>query len=244
MFKTDQFNTWASLVGVIVFLLSPRAMAEVDYPELSIVPRYSDRLAMEAKTEPLKKWGVVATLSVPFAASVGVGCALFNPDIALAHWVPFSVGTVGLVSMGIFGALFHPYAQASAEVSELKNGTLRERLYHERIAQERIESLARMGNRLRFFIAGTNLIANIYTLASYASLDSAFYTTIQKNTGVVVAGLGAVLALTPVFFAPYWSDVADEQEDYRKRIFSPVASATVFSVGGQAVPGILLSARF
>lgn len=243
MFKVE--NT--ALVSVVLLIASVLGSAvhatELDYPEISIVPRYSDRLEMEAKAEPMRKWGAVAALSAPYLASTVVGLSLFNPQMAMAYWTPLSVGTLGLIGMGVFTAFLHPYADGLAVIAPLKNGTLREKLYRERVAEEQIESAARMGERMRWFTATVNAAANTYTLMSYIS-GAGFLSPIEKMVGIVIGGAGALVSLTPLFFRPYWIDVAHEQESYRKRIFSPVASVAVFPVGSGYVPGILLGLQF
>lgn len=249
MIKVERTARIVGLFIGVVFIanagLEPQARAvEMDYPEFSIVPRYSDRLEAEAKAEPLKKWGAVAALATPFAASMAVGASLFNPRMAMAYWTPFGIGTVGLVGVGLFGAFLQPYANGLAIVAPLKNGTLREKLYRERVAEEQIEATARMGNRLRWFSAILNLTANGFTIANYVGTPDADVGAGVKPLGIVVGGVGALIALTPLIFRPYWIDVADEQASYRKRIFAPVASVTLFPVGTGYVPGVLVGAQF
>lgn len=246
MFKVE--NTARMLLVVMavgVLTLPAKAQAnELDYPEISIVPRYSDRLEAEAKMEPLRKWGAVATLAIPFAASTVVGVTLFNPQMAVAYWTPLAVGGLGLVGMSLFGVFLQPYNSGMAIVSPLKNGTLREKLYRERVAEEQIEAAARMGNRMRWFSTAVNLAANMFTVVSYTQVTDSFLAPGQKMMGVIAGGVGALLSFTPLLFPPYWVDVAGEQESYRKRIFSPVASATVFPVGGDLLPGMMVGFQF
>ena len=106
----------------------------------------------------------------------------------------------------------------------------------ERYSEEAIHSAARLAGRLKWLSVLTHLGTNIYMAAE------------AKNSSFsqVMDGVGAAFALAPLVFRPHWQDVCDEQESYKKRIYAPIASATILGEPGtgHVAPGAVISMSF
>lgn len=249
---------WVTVVVAQLGVLSPLALtqaraAELEYPELNMVPRNSERLETEAKNEGKRMWGVVIPMAVSPLVTIAAGVAMYNPfetrSVAPA-WTGIGVGAVGLLLATGVLLLGAPYQSAVNEMNATtKSGTMREKLLRERFAEEEIQAAGRMGNRLRFLAGGLQLLGNGFIFVSCISKSNSISPAAdaQYTIAMAVSGVGMVAALAPIFFKPYWVDVADEQDSYRKRIFAPVAAGPTLlpTPDGKALaPGLLMSWAF
>jgi hypothetical protein len=216
------------------------ASADFEYPELQVTPRASDRLNAEVAHESNNRWTEYLPTQLSAASTLVAGFMLSGDavkDTTKSYNVAgIAVGGGWLATTLLLEALSRPYATGSQETEALPRKTQREQLTRERYAEEIIRSQARLACRIKWLSTVTTLGTNVL-IASNATSGSA---------AQIAAGVGAALSLAPVIFHSYRQDVADEQEDYKKRIYGPVASATIFSdpVTGLAAPGMLLSLSF
>lgn len=216
--------------------------SDFDYPELLVTPRASERLATEAAKEPSSRWTSELPIQVSALTTLGAGIAqLANPDPGkdpngVSGYAGVAVGGAWLVTTFALEALYQPYASAEREVAALPARTPREQLVRERDAEESIHSAARLAWRLKWLSVLTNLGSNIYMATQ--SKSSSF--------SQVADGVAAGFALTPLIFCSHWETVAAEQESYKKRIYAPIASATVFRepVTGNMAPGAVMMMSF
>lgn len=242
-------------MGVLIVQnsLGSAAATEIDYPELNMVPRNSDRLESEAKVEGRRIWGVAIPMAASAAVTVAVGGVIWNStDLAMAPagWTAVGAGAIGLMISGAVVAFGSPYQAALTDLNAAypKGTSVRERLTRERFAEEAVQRAARNGNRLRFLAATLQGVTNVYVFVSSFAYGRNFPNDMivqsRSTMGMVAAGVGFLAAFAPVFFRPYWIDVAEEQDSFRKRIFSPVAQPAVFPVGDSLVPGVALAWKF
>jgi hypothetical protein len=232
--------------SVLVLSAAKPALAaqgnEFDYPELMVTPRASERLETEAANESGRRWTSMLPIQISGLTTLVAGAAqLASPDPSkdasgVTGLAGLAVGGGWLVTSLALEAWYQPYTSASKDISALPRKTQREQLVRERYAEEAINAQARLACRLKWISVATNLGANIY-MATQAK---------PSSFSQVADGVAAAVALTPLIFRSHAQDVADEQSEYKKRIYAPLATATVFSEPrtGQVAPGLLFSMSF
>ncbi|MGZ3700113.1 MAG: hypothetical protein ACXVCH_18620, partial [Bdellovibrionota bacterium] len=206
--------------------------------ELVTMPSASDRAAAEAKRGI--PWQSYVPLQVSSATTVIFGALAgtqssdnFNITLSL---IPVGVGSAMLITDTLFEFFYNPYRSSAERQAALPKGTPRERILREREAEDVIDSAARTMQILKYSNVVLNFGAQMGMLMTMHNVPLA---------SVGALGIGAAISLMPLIFRPYWVDLADRQDNYRKRYYGPVASATVFTdQGGHVIPGFGLSMRF
>lgn len=228
--------------------LSQAADNTFDYPELSVVPRASERIEVEAARERELGWSQQLPLLVPATMTLVSGLAMINntqfqdnPAKEGARYAPAVGIGVGLawwgVSLGILNRL-DIYADGAAEVARMPAKTQREQLLRERRAEEAIYRAGSLACRLKWISLVTNLGASVYMAGSAK----------DKSFQLYLAGASAVAAFTPLLFPHRWSVTESLHRDYKKRIYgalSSISPTVLADPNGQAFsPGLMLSLRF
>ncbi len=214
---------------------------EFDYPELMVTPRASDRLEMESSKERDRRCGEYLPLQVSALAtfSAGVIQTKFkkssNSTEQASHLAGLIVGGGWLVANSILAATQTPYASSWGEIKGLPAKTQREQLTRERMAEEALNSAASTARKVMWLSTLTNAGAGIFMAAN------------ARDFGVV-SGLGAAaLSLTPVIFRSYRIGIANEQREYKKKIYAPVAAGPTMVADartGKVSSGLALSFEF
>ncbi len=217
----------------------------LDYPELMITPRASKRLQMEAAAENQHQWTQNIPIQVSALSTLAAGLVLNqenhpgfsndqNNQAKSASSVAVVIGGGWLAASVLMNLNYQPYQTEWRQISTTPNGSKSEQLVRERLSEEAIHQTARLGRRLTWLSAFSNLAASTFVMAS--SGDSG-----TKS----LAGLAALAAFTPVIFNYHWSDVECEQESYRKRIYGPVVSSALFATPDHHfAPALLASLEF
>jgi hypothetical protein len=202
-----------------------------EYPELVVTPRASARLDREAELEKKRPISRHWAIQVSAATTLASGLMQFaqpnrsaDPD-RQAAWTGVGVGGAWLLATWLLGSQYTPYQSGAAEVSTLPSNSMRDQLARERAAEEAIHSAARTGTQLKWLSFLSNGAASIY-LASQARDESA---------ARVTALLSIATSLTPLIFSHHWNEVSNQQTDYKKRIFGPVAGLSA-APSGELVP--------
>lgn len=231
--------------GLLLLLLPGPARAatsaspELEYPELAVTPRASERLQREAARE-----GGAWLQGLPFyisgAATLTAGVIQGShyrkekdPD-GTSGLGGVIVGSAWIVGSAVLYGLYHPYSLT--EVTALPSKTPREQLARERAAEEALEAPAHLIDRLSWISMLSNFAVSTYML-----------TNAESGTVAVPANLIAMAAsVLPILFPSHWTVVASEQRDYRKRIYAPIASAAAYIEpgSGRLAPGLALSLNF
>lgn len=231
-------GTWALLLNGV----AARAAPDFEYPELLVTPRTSERLEREANAEARGRWTVNLPIQVSAAltfttALIHSGTLDVNRDpnkrSALAGEV---VGGAWIVATVALSAFYRPYSSGWEEVGPMPARSKREQLSRERLAEEAIERPARLSRRLSILSAATNFAAAVY-MANYSG---------KGTLGVPATIVSAIAAFVPIVFPYHWQTVANDQREYKKRIYGPIASAAVFPEPGtgRAAPGLALALRW
>jgi hypothetical protein len=215
----------------------PASVDTYDYPELSVVPRASARIESEAQSESGRSWNTYLPIQLSAAVTLAAGCMSMDPASNYPGIVGIIAGGSWLATTTILALAYRPYESGWNEISALPKGTTREQLTRERAAEASIRSAASLGTKLRWISFATNLVSSAYMLAATKSASG-------PVIGVQLAA--AAFSLTPILFRFHWHDVADDQQDYKKRVYAPVASPTFFvdPVTHDLTPGVALSWAF
>lgn len=187
---------------------------------------------------------MTAFLPIQISGALTLASALASYDATNTgpYYAGIGVGGGWLVLSTFLAFTYHPYAEANREVSPMPKGSVREDLARERMAESEIQGAARTGERLRWLSVLTNLGTSVYIAASSNGNGSSNRSPLAQ--GLNIASIMGSLA--PAIFRFYWSDVASEQNDYKKRIYGPVAETGFLSEPGTGhpSPGMLLSFHF
>lgn len=216
------------------------ATVDLQYPELMVIPRSSERLEAEAAKERENRWlsyaPIQASALMTFAAGILQEPNLSKDPDKASRMAGLVVGGGWLATTVILSAVYKPYSDSAQEVGAMPKGSQREQLARERAAEEAIRRPARLASRLKWLSLLSNLGASGYML----------WKSDFNSFSVVFDGVSAIVAMAPVIFRSPWEDVAHQQNEYKKRIYAPVASAGfMLEPGtGKAVPALALSMSF
>lgn len=192
----------------------------LDYPELQVVPRASERLVMETLSSrnqgAMMLFPFVASSSMTLISGVAVNTHLKsdltsgeNNDVQLATKFAMGVGAAGLGLVYWFSAA-DMYGTTLAQIRSLKSKDRRTELLKERLAEEAFEKSAQMASQWKWIFAATNFVAS-------ARL-------IDKSTGDnnIFPSLSIVTSLLPLFISTTYEVNFLKQQEYKKRIYIPL----------------------
>ena len=193
----------------------------LEYPELQVVPRATDRLQYEAQYESDKKYLVHWPLALPALATLYLGISAdgeykegatdSEKDSADLYAQGATViGGFWLAATG-FISWMKPYRSGYARVRKNKDTDKRGELFRERIAEETLENQANvMKTLVKLSVASSFLITA--ALASETDVDAA------------QLGITALLAFTPWAFEHRHVSVWNKHLEYKRKIYTPVSS--------------------
>ncbi len=221
---------------------------KLDYPELSVVPRASVRLGNEALEENHHQWTTYLPLQVSALSTFCAGL-LSNGNMGNGD----SRGTLGMVVGGtwlvtsvVLSLTYRPYQSIWKNVTGLKQSTIREQLTRERAAEEGIRRTADLGKKLEWLSIGSQFLTSVYLL-SKSSPHNPSVSQGSVSSTVQAFQLAAVLfSIAPLIFPFYWNEVYEDQINYKKRIYAPVAGVLFFEnpLTHQWTPGMSLAWQF
>lgn len=231
-----------SLLGALLLLaFSMNGLAYAsDYPELNVTPRASDRLKIEADREAENRLSFQMPITASALLTLTAG---IMQDVDVSSDPDERSPLVGIVVGGSWLALnaymsfsYKGYRKAYEDIKNMPAKSEREQLTRERLAEEQINRLGRLGKTMRYLSFATNGAASIYMLSNSK----------KDSKSQIIDGLAAAGSLLPMLFSNQWEDTAREQELYKRKIFSPVASTGLMRVPGKdlVVPGVLVSFIF
>ena len=217
-----------------------------------VTPRASERVEMEAKKEsdsgmfsthlPIQVSGAFTMtngLLLMMAKNEGPVSLDREASKKYAALTGLGVGAGWLATTILLSQYYNPYGSANKERSGMPKGSSREQLARERMAEESIDRAAAIGRRLTWL----SVISQAGTSA-YMTINAPKSSLVQMTSAASI-----VVALAPLIFKYRWQRVANEQEDYKKKIYGPVASLGYFNIpsGPQQtslLPGLLVSWRY
>lgn len=207
-------------------LVSSTAQERVEfaYPELQVSPRASERVLMEARTESKSRKIQLLPIQVSALSTLLAGALAPKPtdpqksekdDVKYSRQVAVGVGLSWLVFSYFFNEEYSPYIKAYSVIKGMPDKTAQDELVRERIAQEHIEAAAFLGKKMMWASAATNLAASVYLASNTA------------NEGAVYAAAAGLLSFAPFVFRDRWQTVNHYHQEYKKRIYAPIAMPTL-----------------
>lgn len=195
----------------------------LDYPELQVVPRASDRLLMETQNEREYGWIAFWPYQVSSLTTLMAGNRLRgnysesvvsdvqkkdSDNIGLAA-MALGVGGLGL---SVFLIRMDLYGDGFKRVKSVKVTDKRSELLRERLSEESLEKPAHLINMLTTVSVTSNLLANLAVI-SQANADVRNY-----------AAIGVVASFLPWMFSNRYVDNWQKQEEYKRKIYTPLVS--------------------
>jgi len=195
----------------------------IDYPELQVVPRASERLESEAQFEReggswLNQWSFLisgtSTLAAATLTSSAAGSAA-SVDQQNAIKLGQIVGGLTL-GVGIYYGFAKPYDSTLEKVRRVKGKDKRSLLLKERTAEEALERSANTIGSISTLSVWANLIVSA-GLASFGDANSKTY----AYAGVFVS------ALSMMFRHPYISNW-EKHKEYKHKIYTPLPQTSFY----------------
>lgn len=198
----------------------------LDYPELQVVPRASQRLKIEAIDEKKNWWYVhwpiqvsaLSTLTLGFMANSRFDSGLSAERLEDGKTAATAAKLVGggwLIGTLLIG-LQNPYSSGLQNLSKVKGNSRRNQLLRERMAEETLEKAAKLMKRLKTISIATNLVTVV-------ALGSHF-----DETGIVYTAISGALAFLPMWFEDRHVFVYDKHMLYKRQIYAPMASLGLY----------------
>jgi hypothetical protein len=224
------------------------------YPELLVVPKASQRLTTLAQQENKGAYRTHVVLQAPAFFTLLAGASAMTMKEAKSKDAAAIASGIGLGwLLGTFGmsAMYTPYRTGQQEIASLGDKTQEQSLAKERRAEEALYFPAYLMRRVQYVSAFTNFAGAI----AITSLP-------EENEKVkALAGVAAVMAFLPLVFDHPWINNYDQQQEYKKKIYGPLAQLTLLpeesrekiTAGPWALasnpklswtPGVSLSLRF
>jgi hypothetical protein len=232
------------LTALVLVSTTAASAAEFEYPELAVAPRASERVESEAAHENDDRWvhasleapAVMTILSGFMVARSGTNTGSASNPRDWAQYAPATGVGLGVAWLGLtefFLKRNPPYGAAAKDLAAMPKKTTREQLVRERRAEEALENSASIARKLKYFSFLTN--AGVGVFMASAARDGSF--------GKTFAIASVATALTPLLFSHPWEKTADAQRDYKKRIYGPVATATLLqrNARGDVAPGVVVA---
>ena len=188
----------------------------VDYPELQVVPRASERVELEASQEReggawFNQWALLLSGASSYLAASNTNSALTNAQTYQTNAVTAGQ-TMALVtfSAGLYYAISQPYTSVNDKMKKQKVTSKRQLLLRERMAEENMERIAKQYR----IISTTTLLGSLTVnalLSTYGNTNSAIFC--YASMIVQIAGL---------IFPSSYSTAAEKQNEYKHRIYAPL----------------------
>lgn len=196
-------------------------LKQLDYPELMVVPRATDRLNMEVQNENNMSVFTLWPYQISALATLSSGLLQKGKykqetpteqqkkDSDDASLAAIGIGG-GWIGLSLFYTLRRPYASSLPQIRAIKGSDKKSELMRERLAEEALENPAHVVNSLTYLSVGSNLMASIYVL-SFSRQD-------QR----VLPALSALLSFTPLIFQSRYSASYNKHLEYKKKIYAPI----------------------
>ncbi|HPI39729.1 MAG TPA: hypothetical protein PLJ21_02935 [Pseudobdellovibrionaceae bacterium] len=193
----------------------------IDYPELQVVPRASERLLEEARFERdygfFTHWTYWVSGAMTLYAGTSLGGTHKDPAASAvekdsaANATKFSqVVGGGSLLLAAYMSYSKPYVSQLEKVQKIKPGNRRSDLLRERYAEEGLENPAKLISTLNWIVFFSNFIS-AGIVSSYA------------NANTNVFALSAVLTSTlPFLFKHSYITVYEKHLEYKRKIYTPI----------------------
>lgn len=195
---------------------------QLEYPELQVVPRATERLAFEAQNESESGWISHWPMQVSALSTIYLGVSAggsYPPNATPEQKKALDTASTTAIGIGgfwlgttIFYAFNRPYTTGMNRVKKIKSTDKRSDLSRERAAEEALEAPAKNMKSLQKLSMISNVFAAMY-VGGYADSGT-------KR----VAFVSALLALTPWIFEDRYVETWEKHLEYKRKIYTPLAS--------------------
>jgi hypothetical protein len=200
-------------------------LAGLDYPELQVVPRASERLAFEAQEEKSRLispyWPVqMSAIALVIASITSRGKYKDDsPDAGKnasqksenAFATQLGILTGGLwIGTSYYLSHYLSYGEALQEIKKINGKDKKSNLLRERLAEEALERPARLTYLVNTLSVWTTLFTSMY-IASHTTQISPSY-----------AGLAAAMAFMPWFMDNRITRNWEKHQEYKRKIYAPL----------------------
>lgn len=200
----------------------------LDYPELQVVPRASERLQMDVYREQDNGWFMFWPFHV--ASGTTLLAALmhknrFNPakenDDSFRSYADFKVNAAVGLSVSWFALTYfisasEPYTTELNKINQIKGKDKKSLLLRERIAEEGMQKPAELIKMLTYLSTVTNLVA-AGGLMDIVNSDYNLY-----------AGIAMLTAFMPMIFKNKYVENYEKQMEYKRKIYTPVVFTDIY----------------
>lgn len=206
----------------------------LDYPELQVVPRASERIQMDGGTESNNGY----MMFWPFLASSGTTMivALMSKnkfkagkeeDESFRRDADFKVNAAAGLSAAWFGLTYfvsasEPYNSALQKINSIKGRDKKSLLLRERLAEEAIQKPAELVKMLAYASTLTNIVAAA-GLMDVVSTDYNMY-----------ASVAILTAFLPLIFKNKYVENYEKQLEYKRKIYAPVVYTDMYKANSYA----------
>lgn len=195
-------------------------LSGLDYPELNVVPRASERLQIEAQREGTSGWLSFWTFNVSALSTLYSGMALSGDykndnattrnNLDLMTKTATSIG-VAWLALTTYYSFTRPYVKEYDRIKKIKGSDKRADLTRERFAEEALESSARLVKIFTWMSVVTNFAVNAAMIEQSTS-DNNIYPII-----------GMLTSTLPLIFTNRYIDNYEKHQEYKRKIYAPVA---------------------
>ncbi len=208
--------------------LETQFLNALDYPELQVVPRASERLQMDGVTESRDGY----MMFWPFLAASGTTMIValmyknhFKPgsenDESYRSNADFKVNAAAGLSAAWFAATYfisasEPYNSALYKINQVKGKDKKSMLLRERLAEEAMQKPADLVKMLAYGSAITNFAA----AASLLDTVSSDYN--------IYAGIAMLTSFLPLIFKNKYQENFEKHNEYKRKIYAPVVFTDVY----------------
>lgn len=196
-------------------------LKSLDYPELQVVPRASERLVLESNL--IKEEGILTvypylTASLFTTASGLAVAANLRPEISETDKSDAKTNSNIAIGVGLGGLAItywyiytDHYGSTVNQIRGLRNKDRRTELLRERLSEETFEKSASLVSKWKWVFSISNFIACAQLTGKSTGNNNAFPT------------LGMATALLPLFITSNFETNYQKQQEYKKRIYTPIS---------------------
>lgn len=198
-------------------------LKSIDYPELQVVPRASERLQMEVQNERdsiVGPYWPVQLSSVFLMVSATMSTGKYKQETPTdaqkaQNQLASQTGTLlGALWIGstIYLEKTSAYSKGMNEVRKYNGKDKKTSLLRERVAEEALERPAKLAKTVNRLAAWTNLISAIYIAGNTAPSTPDY------------SGMAIGLAFMPFIFDNRFEESWEKHQEYKRKIYAPLAT--------------------
>lgn len=206
----------------------------LDYPELQVVPRASERIQMDGVTEAnngyMMFWPFLTasgTTMIVALLSKNKFKAGKEEDESFRRDADFKVNAAAGLSAAWFGLTYfvsaaEPYNSALQKINAVKGRDKKSLLLRERLAEEAMQKPAELVRMLAY----ASTITNVIVAAGMMDVVSTDYN--------MYAGVAILTAFLPLIFKNKYVENYEKQMEYKRKIYAPVVYTDVYKANSYA----------